>query len=99
MSTKIISKPQDRVDGKLKVTGQAIYAGVQNLENLAYGYLLTSTVTKGSIETMDTSVAERSPGVAAVYTSFNPLKLYRDWNPRKERTAEKLWRLCRIGRS
>jgi xanthine dehydrogenase YagR molybdenum-binding subunit len=77
MSTKIIGKPQDRVDGKLKVTGQAIYAGDQNLENLAYGYLLTSTVTKGSIQIMDTSVAERSPGVAAVYTPFNPLKLYR----------------------
>jgi xanthine dehydrogenase YagR molybdenum-binding subunit len=77
MSTKIIGKPQDRVDGKLKVTGQAIYAGDQNLENLAYGYLLTSTVTKGSIQIMDTSVAERSPGVAAVYTPFNPLRLYR----------------------
>ena len=25
---------------------------------------------------MDTTVAERSPGVAAVYTPFNPLKLY-----------------------
>jgi xanthine dehydrogenase YagR molybdenum-binding subunit len=77
MSTNVIGKPQNRVDGKLKVTGRAIYSGDRQLENLAYGYLLTSAVTKGSIQTMDTGVAESSPGVAAVYTPFNPLKLYR----------------------
>src|ERR1700727_4080456 len=30
---------------------------------------------------MDTSVAERSLGVAAVYTPFNPLKLYHGLEP------------------
>ena len=70
MSTNIIGKPQDRVDGKLKVTGRAMYPGDRQIENLAYGYLLTSAVAKGSIQAMDTSVAERSPGVAAVYTPF-----------------------------
>src|SRR5271166_2787137 len=81
MSTNIIGKPQDRVDGKLKVTGRAMYPGDRQMENLAYGYLLTSAVAKGSIQSMDTSVAERSPGVAAVYTPFNPLKLYRGLEP------------------
>jgi len=76
MSTSIIGKPQDRVDGKLKVTGGAMYPGDRQIENLAYGYLLTSAVAKGSIQAMDTSVAESAPGVAAVYTPFNPLKLY-----------------------
>ena len=84
MSTNIIGKPQDRVDGRLKVTGRAMYPGDRQMENLAYGYLLTSAVAKGSIQAMDTTVAEHSPGVAAVYTPFNPLKLYRDWNIRKE---------------
>ena len=64
------------MDGKLKVTGRAMYPGDRQMENLAYGYLLTSAVAKGSILSMDTSVAERSPGVVAVYTPFNPLKLY-----------------------
>ena len=77
MTTKNIGKPKDRVDGKLKVTGRAMYPGDRRMENLAYGYLLTSTVTKGSIRAMDTSVAERMRGVLAVYTPFNPLKLYR----------------------
>jgi xanthine dehydrogenase YagR molybdenum-binding subunit len=76
MSTSIIGKPQDRIDGKLKVTGRAMYAGDRQAQNLAFGYLLTSAVAKGSIQAMDTSVAERSPGVAAIYTPFNPLKLY-----------------------
>jgi xanthine dehydrogenase YagR molybdenum-binding subunit len=76
MNTSIIGKPQDRIDGKLKVTGRAMYAGDRQAQNLAFGYLLTSTVAKGSIQAMDTSAAERSPGVAAVYTPFNPLKLY-----------------------
>jgi len=77
MTTKNIGKPQDRVDGKLKVTGRAMYPGDRRMENLAYGYLLTSTVAKGSIRAMDTSGAERTRGVLAVYTPFNPLKLYR----------------------
>ena len=81
MSTNIIGKPQDRVDGKLKVTGRAIYSGDRRADNLAYGYLLTSAVAKGSIEAMDTGAAERSPGVAAVYTPFHPLKLYRGLEP------------------
>ena len=66
MNTSITGKPQDRLDGKLKVTGRAKYPGDRQMENLAYGYLLTSSVAKGSIKAMDTSVAERSPGVAAV---------------------------------
>jgi xanthine dehydrogenase YagR molybdenum-binding subunit len=77
MSTNIIGKPQDRVDGKLKVTGRAMYPGDRQIENLAFGYLLTSAVAKGSIQAMDTTAAEHSAGVAAVYTPFNPLKLYR----------------------
>jgi xanthine dehydrogenase YagR molybdenum-binding subunit len=81
MSTSIIGKPQDRLDGKLKVTGRAVYSGDRRPENLAYGYLLTSSVAKGSIQSMDTSAAERSPGVAAVYTPFHPLKLYHGLEP------------------
>ncbi len=81
MSTNIIGKPQDRVDGKLKVTGQAVYSGDRQAENLAYGYLLTSAVAKGSIQSMDTSLAERSSGVAAVYTPFSPLNLYQGLEP------------------
>jgi xanthine dehydrogenase YagR molybdenum-binding subunit len=72
----MLGKPQDRVDGKLKVTGGAIYSGDRRLERLAHGYLLTSTVARGSIRSMDTGQAENAPGVIRVFTPFNPLKLY-----------------------
>ena len=36
-----------RVDGRAKVTGLAKYAGEFNVPNLAFGAVVTSTVTKG----------------------------------------------------
>jgi len=81
MTRNLVGKAHDRVDGTLKVTGHALYAGDRQIADLAYGYLLTSAVAKGSIQTMDTSAAERSPGVAAVYTPFHPLKLYHGLEP------------------
>jgi xanthine dehydrogenase YagR molybdenum-binding subunit len=99
MSAKVIGQAKDRVDGKLKVTGRATYPSDLQVEKLDYGYLLTSAVAKGSIQSMDTSVAERSPGVMAVYTPFNPLKLYHGLDSSEGPTAEKSSRLCRIGKS
>jgi xanthine dehydrogenase YagR molybdenum-binding subunit len=77
MTTNYIGEPQDRVDGRLKVSGKAVYSGDRRPDNLAYGYLLTSTIASGSIQAMDTSAAEHAPGVIAVFTPFNPIKLYR----------------------
>ncbi|HTJ66167.1 MAG TPA: xanthine dehydrogenase family protein molybdopterin-binding subunit [Actinospica sp.] len=76
MSTSPIGSSTSRVDGVLKVTGGAKYAADNMLTNMAYGYLVTSTVGKGTISAMTTSGALASPGVLAVYTPFNPLKLY-----------------------
>ncbi|MEQ4304889.1 xanthine dehydrogenase family protein molybdopterin-binding subunit [Plantactinospora sp. B6F1] len=65
----------NRVDGRLKVTGGARYAADQPVERLAHGYLLLSTVARGTIRAMDVAAAEASPGVLAVYTPFHPLPL------------------------
>jgi xanthine dehydrogenase YagR molybdenum-binding subunit len=81
MTRNVVGKAYDRVDGKLKVTGRAMYAGDRQTGNLAFGYLLTSAVAKGSILAMDAIAAERSPGVLAVYTPYNSLKLYRGLEP------------------
>ena len=51
MTRNVVGKAHDRVDGTLKVTGRALYAGDRQIEDLAYGYLLTSVVAKGSIQT------------------------------------------------
>ena len=76
MSEEVLGKAHDRLDGPLKVTGALRYSGDQQLANLAYGFLLTSTVARGEIRMMDVSEAEKEPGVVAIYTPFNSLKLY-----------------------
>jgi xanthine dehydrogenase YagR molybdenum-binding subunit len=65
----------DRVDGKLKVTGAAKYAAEHNLPNMAWAVLVPSTITKGTIKTIDTKAAERAPGVIKVITYLNAPKL------------------------
>jgi xanthine dehydrogenase YagR molybdenum-binding subunit len=67
--------PIDRVDGKAKVTGTALYAADQRFQNVAYGFLVGSTIAKGHIKNLDTKSAERAPGVLAVITHLNAPKI------------------------
>ncbi|HEV2782234.1 MAG TPA: xanthine dehydrogenase family protein molybdopterin-binding subunit [Actinophytocola sp.] len=76
MSGSPIGQPVDRVDGRIKVTGAARYAADHNVDQLAHGYLVTSTIARGTIAGMGTDAALRAPGVLAVYTPFNPLPLF-----------------------
>lgn len=64
----------DRVDGKAKVTGQAKYAAEYDMPDLAYGVLVGSNISKGTIAAIDTKAAEKSPGVLAVITHLNVTK-------------------------
>lgn len=78
MTTKadhVIGKAVDRVDGKLKVTGQAKYSADINLPNMAYAVLVQSTIPAGKISSIDSSLAEKSPGVIAVLTHQNAPRL------------------------
>jgi len=63
-----------RVDGVAKVTGKAKYAAEFQVPNLAYGFIVLSTVTKGTITAIDTREAETSPGVIRVFTHLNAPK-------------------------
>jgi xanthine dehydrogenase YagR molybdenum-binding subunit len=73
-----VGEPMDRVDGRLKVTGQATYTADQKIPGLAYAVLVTSGIAKGRIASIDTSAAERVPGTLAVLTHKNKLKLAKD---------------------
>lgn len=53
----------DRVDGVQKVTGKAKYTAEHQIPDLTYAVFVCSTITKGSIKTLDTSKALESPGV------------------------------------
>ncbi len=74
-ATGSIGKPMDRVDGRLKVTGGARYSADMPVTNVAYGFLITSTIGNGRIRAMDTSEAEKQPGVLAILTPFHAPKI------------------------
>ena len=61
-----MGKPVDRVDGRLKVTGGARYAGEYPEEGLLYGSVVSSTIANGRVASIDTSEALKVPGVVAV---------------------------------
>jgi xanthine dehydrogenase YagR molybdenum-binding subunit len=71
MEKRILKDDNDRVDGFLKVTGQAKYFAEYELPGLTYGVLVTSTITKGKITALDTKAAEKAPGVIAVVSHLN----------------------------
>lgn len=75
MKKDMIGDPLSRVDGRLKVTGGATYSGEYKVAGLTYGVLVPATITSGLITAMDTKAAERAPGVIAVITHFNAMKL------------------------
>jgi xanthine dehydrogenase YagR molybdenum-binding subunit len=66
-----IGTATSRVDGRAKVTGAAKYAGEFAAPDLAYGSVVTSTITKGRIAKIDAKRALAVQGVLAVLTHQN----------------------------
>ncbi|PMS35795.1 xanthine dehydrogenase molybdenum binding subunit apoprotein [Trinickia symbiotica] len=78
----MIGQPLDRTDGVLKVTGQAQYGGEFPAGKLAHGVLVTSTIARGNIASIDTSIAENLPGVILVMTYRNAPRLPNNGRPK-----------------
>ena len=70
-SLAAIGAALDRVDGPLKVTGQAKYAAEFGADGITYAVIVQSTVPRGRIVRLDTGDAERAPGVLLVMTHRN----------------------------
>ena len=68
---RIVGKPLDRVDGRLKVTGGARYAYEMQQASTLYGFVVEASIGKGRIVSIDTRAAEKAPGVALVLTHRN----------------------------
>lgn len=71
---KAADEPLSRVDGKLKVTGAAKYSAEFQLPDLKYAVLVSSTVTKGRIKSIDTKAAAAAPGVLLVVSHVNAIR-------------------------
>jgi xanthine dehydrogenase YagR molybdenum-binding subunit len=72
-TTDIIGKPLDRVDGRQKVTGAALYTGDHPADQVAHAVVVTSTIASGTILKIDNSVLAL-PGVLALITPQNALR-------------------------
>jgi 4-hydroxybenzoyl-CoA reductase subunit alpha len=69
----VVGKPLPRVDGLAKLTGQAKYTTDIVLPDIVYGKLLRSPHPHAKIISIDTSKAEKLPGVEAVITGKDTL--------------------------
>ncbi len=74
---KVVGRPVDRIDGRVKTTGAAPYAYERHdvVANPAYGYIVGAGIAKGRISFIDTAAAAAAPGVLAVVTARNAGKL------------------------
>ena len=70
-----IGQPIDRVDGALKVTGEAAFSAEYQLANICFAALAYSSIAKGRITRLDTSRAMATAGVLTVITHENSPKL------------------------
>ncbi|HMQ05278.1 MAG TPA: xanthine dehydrogenase family protein molybdopterin-binding subunit [Pyrinomonadaceae bacterium] len=75
MKYEIIQDGPSRVDGRAKVTGTATYVAEHRFPNMAYGYLVQSTIARGRIVDIDVAEAEKQPGVVKVLSHLNLPKL------------------------
>jgi xanthine dehydrogenase YagR molybdenum-binding subunit len=60
-----------RLDGPVKVAGQARFAAEVALDRLSYATLVHSPITRGRISRLDTGAAETAPGVILVMSYRN----------------------------
>jgi xanthine dehydrogenase YagR molybdenum-binding subunit len=66
-----VGQPVSRVDGHLKVTGQAQYAAEYAADDLLYGYIVSSTIAAGRIRAIHSDSARALPGVVEIFTHEN----------------------------
>ncbi len=73
---KFVGAKVSRVDGVAKVTGKADYTADYHFPDQVWAFAVKSTIAKGSVSSMDTSLAEKAPGVVKIYTPANRPKVY-----------------------
>jgi len=67
-SKQVVGNPTPRIEGELKVSGQAKYAVDITLPGMLWGKLLRSPIASGKIKRIDTSRAEKLKGVRTIVT-------------------------------
>jgi xanthine dehydrogenase YagR molybdenum-binding subunit len=76
-TTSPIGRQTPRIDGPFKVRGTAMYASDFNFPGLLYAVPVEATIANGKLQKLDTSQAEKMPGVRAIFHRGNIGKIYR----------------------
>jgi xanthine dehydrogenase YagR molybdenum-binding subunit len=72
-----IGQDTPRVDGPHKVTGTAQYSADFHFPGMLYAVPVGATIANGKLVNLDTSAAEKMPGVHAIFHHGNIGKIYR----------------------
>ena len=64
---RVVGRAVPRIDARDKVTGRAVYTRDIHLPGMLYGVIIRSSYAAAEVGAVDTSVAEKMPGVRAVY--------------------------------
>jgi xanthine dehydrogenase YagR molybdenum-binding subunit len=70
----LIGKRISRLDGPWKASGSAKYTYDVNLPGMLHGVMVTSPYAHAKVVSIDTSAAEKMPGVKAIQIMFEPGK-------------------------
>lgn len=62
----VVGQPIDRVDGRAKVTGAAVFAAEVPVANVAHAVIAGSAIARGTLRKLDLAAARAAPGVLAV---------------------------------
>ena len=89
--TLLVGQPLDRVDGPLKVTGQARFTTDLQMPGVVHGVLVVSSIARGRIARFDFAQAQQVPGVLGFLTHHNALRL------RPLSSDEAVWSLAGLG--
>src|SRR5919106_1797494 len=76
-TTSPIGRQTPRIDGPLKVSGTAMYASDFPFPGLLYAVPVEGTIANGKLQRLDTSEAEKMPGVRAIFHRRNIGKIFR----------------------
>src|SRR5262245_3287678 len=76
-ATSPIGRDTQRIDGARKVTGLAQYTSDFNFPGMLYAVPVEATIANGKLLKLDTSAAEKMPGVRAIFHRENIARIFR----------------------
>jgi xanthine dehydrogenase YagR molybdenum-binding subunit len=85
-----IGQPLARYEARDKVTGRTLYAADTPVADLAHAYLITSSIARGRVTTIDGSAAAAIPGVIEIVTHLNAPKIEQAATRKGERMGTSL---------